>query len=174
MVGIRILDICHEHFAKKLPCKNINTHRCKITLWMLRLFLEFYNTSGFICVHDTKTAGLLHRDLNNCDGCVSIGFLMSCQHFVIVHFVNMISGKNQNIFRIKFIDEIDILGNRICGSTIYIQIFVSLFTGRKNIDTTVFGIQTPTSAGCNIAVQLNGFILCKHTYYINTTIGTVT
>ena len=86
----------------------------------------------------------------------------------------MVTGKNENIFRIKFVDKVDILGNCICSSAVYIQILISFLTRRKNVNTTVFGIKTPAAAGCNITVQLDGFILCKYTYNINATVGTVT
>ena len=66
----------------------------------------------------------------------------------------MVTGKNENIFRIKFVDKVDILGDRICGSTIYIQILISFLTRRKNVNTAVFGIKSPASAGCYIACLL--------------------
>ena len=174
MVGIRILDISHQHLAEKFPCKDIDTHRCKIALRMFRFLFEFYDTACFVSVHDTETACLFHWNFNNCDSSVCFCLFVSCEHLVIVHLVNMVTGKNENIFRIKFVDKVNVLGNCICSSTIYIQILISFLTWRKNVNTALFGIETPTAAGCYIAVQLDRFILCKYTYNINATVGTVT
>ena len=85
----------------------------------------------------------------------------------------MVTGKNKNVFRIKFINEINILGDCICSSAIYIQILICFLTWRKNVNTAVFSIKTPATAGCHITVQLDRFILCKYTYNINATVGAV-
>ena len=173
MAGIRILDIGHQHLAEEFPGEDIDTHGCKVALRMLRFLFEFYDTSGFISVHDTETACFFHRNSDNCDGCICLCFFVGCKHLVIVHFINMVTGKNENVFRIKFINEINILGDCICSSAIYIQILICFLTWRKNVNTAVFSIKTPASAGCHITVQLDRFILCKYTYNINATVGTV-
>ena len=94
MVGIRILHICKKNLAKKLPVENINTHRSKVALRMLWLFFEFNDAAVAICVHDTETACFFHRYFNDCDRCIGIHFLMVIQHFVVIHFINMVTGKN--------------------------------------------------------------------------------
>jgi len=174
MVGIRILDISQKHLAEKFPCEDIDTHGCKIALRMFRFLFKFYDTSAFICIHDTETACFFHWNFDNCDGCICVSLLMSCEHFVIVHLVNMVAGKDEDIFRIKFIDKVDILGNCICSSAVYVQILICFLTWRKNVNAAVFGIKSPASAGCYIAVKLDRLILCKNTNNIYTTVGTVT
>ena len=74
------------------------------------------------------------------------------QHLCIIHFVDVVTGKDQKIFRILGIDEIDILRNGICSSSVYIQIYICFLTWRKYINTAVLGIKPPASAGCYITV----------------------
>ena len=85
----------------------------------------------------------------------------------------MVTGKNENIFRCEFVDKVDILRNGICGSAVNVQILICFLTWRKNVNTAVFSIKTPATAGCHITVQLDRFILCKYTYNINATVGAV-
>ena len=76
---------------------------------MFRFLFEFNDPSGIVCVHDTEAACLLHRNFDYSDGRVSIAFFVVSEHLCVIHFVDMVSGENQKIFRRVCIDEIDIL-----------------------------------------------------------------
>ena len=66
MVGIRVLHICKKQLAKKLPVKNIDTHRGKIALRYRRLLNKLGDTVCLaVSVHNTETAGFLKRNLDN-------------------------------------------------------------------------------------------------------------
>ena len=156
MVGIRVLHICKKQLAKKLPVKNIDTHRGKIALRYRRLLNKLGDTVCLaVSVHNTETAGFLKRNLDNGDGSIGLSLFMEGKHLVIIHFINVVTGKYQKIFRIILIYKINVLGNRVGCSAIYVESGVCFLTRRKYIYTAVLGIQSPTSAGCNITVQLN-------------------
>ena len=85
----------------------------------------------------------------------------------------MVTGEDEHMLRSVGINEVNVLGNCICSSAVYIQICGGFLTGRKYIDTTFLGIQAPASAGSYITVQKNGFILSKYAYDINSAVCTV-
>ena len=107
----------------------------------------------FVRIHDAETACFFERHLNYGDRCVGVLCLMLGKHLGIVHLVDMVAGKDKEVFRRVGINKVDILGNRVCCSAVNIQIGVSLLTGRKYIDTAVFCVQTPAASGCNVTVQ---------------------
>ena len=98
---------------------------------------------------------------------------MEVKHLIIVHLVDVVAGENQKVFRVVGVDEIDILRNCICCSTVNIEACVSLLTGCKNENTTVLGVKSPQTALRNIAVEQYGLILCQNTNYVNTAVCTV-
>ena len=79
---------------------------------------------------------------------------MISKHLVIVHFINMVAGENKKVLWSVLIYKINILGNRVGCSAVYVKSGICFLTGRKYVYAAVLGIQSPTSAGCNIAVQL--------------------
>ena len=173
MTGFRILHISKKHLAKKLPVKDINTHGCKVTLWFLRFFFKFYDTACLICIHNAKTAGFFHWYFNDCNRCISMICFVVLKHFIVIHFVNMISGKNQEILRRIRIDKVDILGDRIGSSSVYIKSCICFLTRRKYVNSTILCIESPSSSCSSIPVEENRFILSEDTDNVNTTICTV-
>ena len=80
MVGIRILNVRQKQFAKLFPVKNIDTHGSKIALWFFRFFFEVNDTSAFVGIHDTETAGFFQWNLNDSDGGISTACLVVSKH----------------------------------------------------------------------------------------------
>ena len=85
----------------------------------------------------------------------------------------MISGKYEKVFRSKGVDEIDVLCNRVRGSSVNIQIGIGFFTRRKYIDPAVLCVKSPTAACRNVAVQKDGFVLSQNPNRINAAVCTV-
>ena len=52
---------------------------------------------------------VFHRHRHNRDSHVSIVLLMEIEHHLVIHLVNMVSGKNQHIIRIVGVDVVQIL-----------------------------------------------------------------
>ena len=174
MVGIRIFHISKKHLPKQFPVKDIDSHGCQITLRLRRFLLEFCDFSAFFGIHDTKTACFFHRNLNNGDGCICMMFFVVSKHLIVVHLVNMVTRKNQQIFRCIGINKVNVLRNSIRSSSVYVQVCICFFPWWQNIYAAVFGIQTPSSScGC-ITVQQDGFVLSQYADYIDSTVCTVT
>ena len=170
---IRIFHISQKHFAEKLPVKDIDTHGRKVALRMFRFLLKLYNVTLFVCIHNTETACFLHGNLNNRDGGIGVHFFMISKHFCVIHLIDMVAGKDQDIFRRILINKIDILRNSVCRTPVYVKVGVCFLTGRKYENAAFSCVKTPASACSHITVQKHRFILGKYAYDVDPTVGTV-
>ena len=98
---------------------------------------------------------------------------MEGKHLVIIHFINVVTGKYQKVFRIILIYKINVLGNRVGCSAIYVESGVCFLTRRKYIYTAVLGIQSPASASCYITIQKNGFVLSQYSDNVHSAVSAV-
>ena len=100
MIGIRILDISQQELAQKLPVEYVDTHGGKIALRVFRFLLEFHDAVIVAGVHDTETAGFLHGNLDNCNSGICLMLDMVVKHLCIIHFIDVVTGKDQKVFRV--------------------------------------------------------------------------
>ena len=140
---------------------------------MCGLFFEIDDLVVLVSDHDTETRCFLHGYGHNCNGSCRALCLVEVEHLVIVHLVDVVARKNQKVLRIVGVDEINVLGNSISCSAVYIEACISLFTGCKNENTAVLGVKSPQTALRNIAVKEHGFVLRQNTDYVNTAVCTV-
>ena len=122
MAGILELRVSHQVLAQCLVRENVNTHAGQAALRLGRFFLELINPVVFIRVHDAEPAGFLQCDFQDRDGYIGVVFLVIIQHLAVIHLVDMVSGQDQNIFRVQIIEEVNVLGNGICCSLVDIKI----------------------------------------------------
>ena len=97
---------------------------------------------------------------------------MEVQHHLIIHLINMISGKNQNVVRIVLLHIVHILENGICSSCIPLTVR-TLFVWRQYRHSSFIFIQIPRDSNSNMCVQTQWLILCQYTDRINTRINTI-
>ena len=68
---------------------------------------------------------------------------MSLQHLFIVHLVDVVTGQDQNVFRIFLIKEIEVLIYGIGCTVIKAQTGLVFFARGEYIDTTTIGVKAP-------------------------------
>ena len=126
--------ICHSNqcFLQCLPVEYVNTHGC----------FKLGDTMVLICDHDTETACLLNGNRHYRNGNLCIVGLMEVQHNFIIHLINMISGKDQNIFGIVALHIFQVLIDRICSTCIPFTV-ATLLIGRQYGHTSNIAIQIP-------------------------------
>ena len=61
---------------------------------MLRFLLELRDLCIIVSHNDTEAAGLLHRNRHNGDGHIGIVCLVEVEHHFVIHFIDMVSGKD--------------------------------------------------------------------------------
>ena len=103
---------------------------------MLWLLLEFRYLLVLICDHKAEAARFFpwHRHSGNGDICPI--FLVEVQHHFIIHFVNVVSGKDQYILRVVAVDIVQVLVNGISSSCIPFAV-VTFLIGRKHCHTAI-------------------------------------
>ena len=133
---------------------------------MLRFFLKLADPPLVICDHNTETARLLHRNRHNRNRYISIIRFMEVQHDFIIHLINMVTGKNQYIFRIVVFHILKILVNRICRTGVPFAVR-TLLIRRQYRHTSVIAIQIPRDADPDMCIQPQRLILCQDSDCIN-------
>ena len=99
---------------------------------------------------------------------------MEAQHLGIVHFINVVPRKDEYVFRIVAVDEIDILIDSI-GSPHEPFPGISAFDMRRqNGYTAVFLVQIPGNTDADVLIQTQRLILGQNAHGIHAGIDTVT
>ena len=117
--------------------------------------------------HDAETTGFLHGYRHNRDGYIGIILLVEIQHYFIIHFIDVISGKDQHIIRIICINVIQILVNRIRCSGIPFAV-CTLFIWREYGYAAHIAIQIPRHSNSDMGVQTQRLILRQNSDRIYT------
>ena len=170
--GIRIRLVLCQIFAKQLGIEYVDTHGSLGRFWLLRLFFKLENTVIFIRIHDTEAAGFLQRDLKHGDRAVRLHFLVIIEHCGIVHLVNMVTGKDQDIVRIIALDKVQILIDGICRTRIPVRTPL-LLVGREHLDAAACAVKVPRLTRADILIEHKRLILRKHTYGVEPRVCTV-
>ena len=97
---------------------------------------------------------------------------MEVQHNLIIHLINMISGKDQNIFRIITFHIAQILINGIGCTGIPFTVIASLIRWKYG-HSTIVPIEIPRNADADMCIQPEWLILRQHTNRINSGIDTI-
>ena len=157
---------CIKSFLKGRPAEYVNAHRGQIAAWMLWLLLKLCNTACLISDHDPKSACLFHRYRHTCNGNICLISLMEIQHHLIIHLVNVISGKDQNIVRIVLLHIIHILKDCI-GCTCVPLAATAPLVRRKDCHTAFITIQIPGNTNPDMCIKTQRLILGQHANCIN-------
>ena len=157
---------------KDRPAENINSHRSFVASWMFRLLLKLLNNPIFIGDNNTESASFLHRHLISCNSYISLRTLVKIQHYFIIHFVNMITRKDEYIIRIVILHILKILINGICGSGVPLTVS-TLLVRREYSHTAKISIQIPWHTYPNMLIKSERSVLCQNSNCINTGIYTI-
>ena len=170
--GGGILLVGNEELAQNLPFEYVDTHGGVGALRMLRFFLELVDGAVGIGVHDAEAAGLLNGHRAHGDGAVSILLLGIAEHGSVIHFVNMVAGKNQDVIRIIALNKGDVLVDGVGRSLVPLGFFAPGI-GRKNLNAAVGTVQMPGLTVSDILVKLQRLILGQNSHRINAGVDAV-
>ena len=91
---------------------------------------------------------------------------MKFQEIAVILLANLVTGQNNNIFRVIPFDKRKVLINRIGRSLIPIR-FVRLLIGRKHMHAPIKSVQIPRLSVPHILIQHKRLILCQNTYRVD-------
>ena len=172
MLGRLIAVVPHQEFAQHRPCEDINPHRSLIALGLPRLFLKFHNAVFRIRVHDAEAVCFRHGHLQNGDGGIRPFFHVVAQHGGIIHFIDMVAGKDQHIFRGIPLDEADVLADSVRRAGIPLAA-AALDIRRKHINAAGVAVQVPRAAVTKVPVELERLVLRQHAHGIHAGVDAV-
>ncbi|MNI56686.1 hypothetical protein D3C73_1117050 [compost metagenome] len=97
---------------------------------------------------------------------------MVLQHGVIIHLVDMVTGQNQHMLRIKLIHKFQIAVNRVCRPPVPAATVLP-FMRRQYEYPAILAVQVPIAAYPNVRMQHKRLILRQHAHGINPGIGAI-
>ena len=171
-ITVGLILQCNKGFPQDRPAEDIDSHGGKITAGIRRLLLELRDPPGLVCHHDAETAGLLNGNRHARYGDIGFIRLMKIQHNLIIHLIDMISGKDQHIIRMILFHIIDILEDCVRCARIPFTVR-TLLIRRKNGNSTLVPVQIPRNADPDMRIQTQRLILCQDSYRIDTGINAV-
>ena len=139
---------------------------------MSRLLLEVDDAVRLIRDHDAEAAGFFHGNGHDGDSDICfVGFVI-VQHDLIVHLVDMVAGKNEDIVRIVSINEFNVLEDGVCGTAVPVASLRALI-GSQQSYTADIAVQIPRNTDTDMRVQAQRLVLCKNTDRVDTGIDAV-
>src|SRR5690554_2723603 len=116
-----VVRIPNQLLIKKGCVEYIDTHAhkglCRVvrlrirTMWLL---LEINDSRLLVHLEYAKSLRILYGYIDASNGHICLAAYMISQHLPIIHFVDMVSGKNQHIFRHHLAKNVQILEDGIC------------------------------------------------------------
>ena len=130
-IAARLLRHGNEGFLQCLPAEYVDSHGSQVAARMRRLLLELGDTVILIGDHDTEAACLFDRHRHTCDGDICVICFVIFQHNLVIHFVDVVAGKNQNVVRIVAFHVLQVLINGVRSTGIPVTALAPLVR-RKN------------------------------------------
>ena len=161
VLGLWILVVGDQVFAQHLPGEDVNPHRGQIALGLLGLFLKFNDAVVRVDVHDAERRGDLPRHGADGDGAVGLGVDVRAEHLVVVHLIDVIARKNQNIVRVVLLDEADVLVDGVCRAAVPLAA-LGRHVRWQHEHAAVVQVEVPRLAGADVAVEFERPVLRQH------------
>ncbi|MNZ75696.1 hypothetical protein D3C78_941790 [compost metagenome] len=118
-----------------------------------------------IDMHDAEAACFLPLNLNSCNRDISAHTLMVLQHKSIIHFINVIAGYDQHIFRIIALDIGHVLVNGISRSFVPYAALL-LHVRRQYRHAAVAAVKSPRTSYSQVSIKLQRLVLRKNAHRI--------
>ena len=94
-----------RYFFQDVPVEDIDSHKCKIRLRLLRFLLEFCDLVVIVRYHQTETGRLLSGHFHDRNTELRTFFLVEFQEITVILLTNLISGEDDHILRIIAVDK---------------------------------------------------------------------
>src|SRR5277367_6422882 len=121
------------------------------------LFLEADDAPVFIGFDDAETAGsFLRRDFEGSDSDVRTGFDMLLEHLLIIHFVDMVAGEDEDEIGLFRADGIDVLIDGVGGALI--PVLRDAHLRRENFDEIAVAHQRGPALA-HVTIEAERFVL---------------
>ena len=158
--------------AELRPREDVNAHGRLVGLGLLGLFFKFNNVVVRVRIHDAEAARFFPRHRAHSNRRIRAFADVVLQHGVVVHLINMVAGKNQDVIRVILLDKRHVLIDGVCRAAIPVARLARLI-GRQNEHAAGGQVQIPRCAGADIGIQFQRHILRQHAHGVNAAVGAV-
>ena len=173
LARVRVVLVLDQVLTELFPIKYVYAHGGEIAFGLFGLFLELLDIAVGAEVHDAEARGLLHGDLQNGYRAGRVSFNVLAQHFRVVHLIDVVARKDEDIIGIIHLDKADILINGVCRSGKPGARLPRSLIRRKDEHAAVGGVEIPGLAAAYIAVELERTVLREHAHRVYTRICAV-
>ena len=108
--------------------------------------------------HAETSGGFLGGDFEGGDGDFGAGFDVLLEHLLVIHFVDVVAGKNENEIRLLGADGINVLVDGVGGALI--PVLGNAHLGRENFDEFAVAHERGPAAA-DVAIEAERFVLGK-------------
>ena len=134
---------------------------------LCRLLLEIDDTLVLACEHKSEAACLVPGNGVRCDRNIGIVSLMKIEQNLVVHLVDVVTAKDQDILGIVALDEVDVLVDRICRAGVPLGV-TALLIGRKDADAAVAAVKIPRDTDADVDIEAERLILRQNADSVDT------
>jgi len=120
-----LLRIGDQFFTKTLGAKQIDSHRGEGfrriagNVGRIRgLFLEFFDREILVDAHDAEALAFFYRNVQGADDDVRVLGNEPMKHFHVVHFINVIPGEDEDVFRLIGVEQEQVLIHGVRGAPV--------------------------------------------------------
>ena len=131
------------------------------------LLFKFLDPAVLIHTEYTKPLNLCRiftSSAYHCNICPLCNMIF--QHFIVIHLIDTITGRNYHIGLMAAFQELEILIDCICSALIPEAVFL----GNRRCEykkSSLFSAKIPPFGRTQMLIQRSGIVLCQHCHFLN-------
>ena len=133
---------------------------------MLGLLVELIDLAVLVGVEDTEARSLLKGNVDDRDGAGGVLRLVILEHLVVVHLVDVVARKNDDIVGIIALDVVDVLINGVSGARVPVRALDRLI-GAEAVNARVHTVEIPRLTVADVLIEDQGLVLGENTNRLN-------
>ena len=111
---------------------------------------------------NSEAGRLLHRHPEHRHGAGGARLLVRLQHLGVVHLVDVVAGKDGDVFRVVALDEFEVLIYGVGGSPVPVAAAATL-VGREHEGAASGAVEVPGLTAADVFRELEGLVLGENT-----------
>ncbi len=137
-----------------------------------RFFFKPDDAMVGVGLHDAKFFGFVDVDLERGDRQVGVVGFMKIDHLAVVHLIDVIASKDDDVLGAFLFERVDVLINGVGGALV--PLFVDALLGRDDVDELAqLAAEQMAPAGVDVAVEAHRFVLREHQHLADAAVDAI-
>ena len=168
-----VQSVLLERLDQHIGREDVDAHGREVRIGLIGLLGELGDAAVLgVGGQDAKAAGLLPRYGHNAHREVGVVLNVRLEHLAVVHAIQVIARKNQDVLGVVGLDVVEVLRNGVGRARIPGAAGLRLVR-RQDRHAAVAAVQIPRLAGTNIGMQQVGAILRQNAHRVDARVGAV-